>query len=219
MLLRSLLQRKSSTLNANVGINKARQQSRSVTELLHRIKKYGNSIAVSSEVDSQILYTYNDLDFLSTHLAEQIRQTNPTISNVNVIGAYHPHVKGANYIVSMLTTWKLGKIFLPLSTSHPEHELKYFITDSKMGLLLHSSASNEKEKNILENLEVKLLDVDKYCRKSDITPTITTATIHNNTNVTDYEEGNGDEGALVLYTSGTTGKKIKYLIKCIFHFN
>ena len=38
----------------------------------------------------------------------------------------------------MISSWKANKTFVPLSTSHPEQELKYFVEDSNMGLILHS---------------------------------------------------------------------------------
>jgi acyl-CoA synthetase (AMP-forming)/AMP-acid ligase II len=74
---------------------------------------------------------YNDM-YLKKYQLENFMNH----KDVNIIGSYHYGELG--YILSMIGSWKSNLTFVPLSTSHPEQELKYFVEDSNMGLLLHS---------------------------------------------------------------------------------
>ena len=49
----------------------------------------------------------------------------------------------------MIAVWRIKKTFVPLGTSNPEKELKYFISDSNIGAILHSS-NYIKNKNLFK---------------------------------------------------------------------
>ena len=97
----------------------------------------------------------------------------------------------------MLAAWKAGKRFLPLSTNHPMNELQYFVNDSNTGLIVHSVGGNDaphyvgKEQIMLNNLGVATMDVTKQSSSGILSIN---------------HPLQPDDGALILYTSGTTGK-------------
>ena len=53
----------------------------------------------------------------------------------------------------MIAVWRMKKTFVPLGTSYPEKELKYFISDSKIGAILHSTNYINK-KNLFKYNEI-----------------------------------------------------------------
>ena len=54
----------------------------------------------------------------------------------------------------MIAVWRIKKTFVPLGTSNPQKELKYFISDSNIGAILHSS-NYIKNKNLFKSNEIQ----------------------------------------------------------------
>ena len=189
---------------------------RGISELLTRIShptRARDVAVISSQTSGQQSqtqsYTYADIDkqsrLLAAHLSPLIPPSSP------FIGGYHSGE--VNYIVSMLACWHLGKTFVPLSTMHPEHELRYFVTDSKIALLLHSlpeSLSSTTTMGTLSRLQVPLLHVPTLLSSPLPLPTTISAapaapaSPGSQAHPVDASK-DMQTGALVLYTSGTTG--------------
>jgi acyl-coenzyme A synthetase/AMP-(fatty) acid ligase len=110
---------------------------RCISNFLNRIASNDrtNNIAATfpSNGSSSDSITYGELNVLSSQISHYIKTKH---NGVNIIGSYHHGESG--YILSMIAAWKTNLTFVPLSTSHPEQELKYFVEDSSMGILLHS---------------------------------------------------------------------------------
>ena len=109
---------------------------RFISDFLNRIALNDrvNSIAATfpnSSNNNSI--TYGELNILTSQISHYIKSKH---KDVNIIGSYHQGESG--YLLSMIAAWKTNLTFVPLSTSHPEQELKYFVEDSSMGILLHS---------------------------------------------------------------------------------
>lgn len=135
----------------------------------------------------------------------------------------------------MLAVWRLGKRFVPLGITHPTKELQYFSADSDLGLILISSKSVQKDTSTtvlkisktvefqnIRGLGIPLFDLTDYEEDSFSEKKV----LHENKNenilddVKKKREGGyescevGDVDmsgldnidALVLYTSGTTGR-------------
>ena len=77
--------------------------------------------------------TYGELNKITSNIGNYFKSD---FKDIKIIGSYHHGEAG--YIISMIAAFKANLTFVPLSTSHPEQELKYFVEDSNMGLLLHS---------------------------------------------------------------------------------
>ena len=138
-------------------------------------------------------WSYEEIVLNSLKLARALRAQNiqePTIAAFQKASS--------NYVSTMLATWMVGKRFLPLCTTHPEAELRYFIEDSRAGCIVFTSheACDKHSYQALPRLGVPLLD----CSPLGL-------------------DGSGEPGeaaacpapdmasdALILYTSGTTGR-------------
>jgi malonyl-CoA/methylmalonyl-CoA synthetase len=153
--------------------------------------KRKDSIAV---IDSAGSVTYGELDMLSNDLVSAINSRGLLASSGNntTIAGFNP--SNRHYVVSLLAAWKCGKAFLPLCPIHPEHELRYFLEDSKAGLVL--SSSHPVPVADITGLSVPALAVDS------VSGTENSSQPHQ----PQPEHSTGGENALILYTSGTTGK-------------
>ena len=136
----------------------------------------------------------------------------------------------------MLAVWRLGKRFVPLGITHPLQELQNFSADSGLGLILISSKSVQNHKNNFtvsnDNKSIQNivdLGLPYYNLADNEEESLFQKNVLNeNENESEknsddikkrkegkyktYEMGNMDvseldnEDALVLYTSGTTGR-------------
>lgn len=180
-------------------INKSIKQ-RNITELLSRIKHSDREkdVAIIDNSNKQKkIWTYKELYDTSIHLAIKIKSSLP--KNVSIVGGFHKGEIG--YILSMLACWHLKFTFVPLSPSHPEKELNYFVNDSKLSAILHSlpddNDNNIKMLSRLGGNEIKLISVPSILQE----PFSNSIINDTNSNI------NSDcKGALIVYTSGTTGQ-------------
>lgn len=113
--------------------------------------------------------------------------------------------KGIEFIYWQLGILGVGGICLPLNPAHPGEELSYFLTDSGSSLLITDSAHHEPFRSTLDRIEglwVLLLDRP--------TPEAWDSWIQARSKI--QSDGfypvpvSPDDTALILYTSGTTGK-------------
>ncbi len=98
----------------------------------------------------------------------------------------------------MLACWKLNKIFVPLSIDHTESEINYFVEDSDIKLLL---TSTDKHKIKLPSTPM-VINVSTINHKDSFNDKVLSAYCEEDRK----DSANKDSAALVLYTSGTTGK-------------
>ena len=112
-------------------------------------------------------------------------------------------------------TWICGGIAVPLCTSHPPAELKYFIEDSQSSLILYTEEFEEHMKPLLKGLTIPSLMLKKRDYvverpQSNVTVTKSNAVQFNrkNTQIKNFLRDNifKNREALIIYTSGTTGK-------------
>mmetsp|Transcript_1604 Transcript_1604/g.4137 ORF Transcript_1604/g.4137 Transcript_1604/m.4137 type:complete len:584 (+) Transcript_1604:105-1856(+) len=104
------------------------------------------------------------------------------------------------YVVVELSVWAAGATCVPLSVHSPAPELEYYITDSEAQVLIADVASESKLRPVGEKLSRQFASV------------VSTAPMkYSISSVTDVAPGESspvtvDGAALILYTSGTTGK-------------
>ena len=106
----------------------------------------------------------------------------------------HP---GAEYCAAMLAVWRLGWIAVPLSPSHPIGELTHAIREARVEIVF-----------VTDNLLDKVADLGRSCpvravRYIDDVPRDRDDASRDG--LTKSPEPEPDDGALVIFTSGTTG--------------
>ncbi|ORX60214.1 putative long chain fatty acid CoA ligase [Piromyces finnis] len=99
------------------------------------------------------------------------------------------------YVIAQWSIWCSNGIAVPLCTIHPPAEIKYTINDSKASIAIVHKSFSEFFKPILASFpNLKYIEIDDFLEDpSPIIPNIT------------FEPVNKNNGALILYTSGTTG--------------
>ncbi|MEM8934772.1 MAG: AMP-binding protein, partial [Acidobacteriota bacterium] len=103
------------------------------------------------------------------------------------------------WIVAVLATWRVGGIAVPLAMAHPERELEYTLDDGGIlggsRLILATAVQAERLAGLIERHGLRCLEVDRL----DPEPAL------DGDPVPDRENPDSDP-ALLLYTSGTTGR-------------
>ena len=104
---------------------------------------------------------------------------------------------GAEYCAAMLAVWRLGWIAVPLSPSHPIGELTHAIREARVEIVF-----------VTDNLLDKVADLGPLCPVralryiDDVPRDLDTAS---RDDLTNSPEPTPNDGALVIFTSGTTG--------------
>ncbi|XP_074587556.1 putative CoA ligase CCL8 [Curcuma longa] len=119
----------------------------------------------------------------------------------------------AEFVAAIFGTWLSGGVAVPLALSYPESEILHVMNDSDISMIL----STQDHQEIMENVAAKC------SAKLSLLPTLTSMPLRDNLNehsgeraadlvaevIRKIENSNklkGDDPALILYTSGTTGK-------------
>lgn len=103
--------------------------------------------------------------------------------------------RDTNYVVSQLATWQSGACAVPLSTSSTRTELEYFIQDSQPEVVL----CDPKYIELLQNLGTQVVPLT-----SEVVDLVSESAIKGQRTSHNFIEDTTD--ALIVYTSGTTGK-------------
>lgn len=88
--------------------------------------------------------------------------------------------------------WLSGGIAVPLAVNHPLAELEYVMEDTGTSFLIYHTAFEEKAKALAEKFSIEIINIDSI--KNVNTQNIV------------FPEVLSDQKAMMVYTSGTTGK-------------
>ncbi|KAL0743286.1 hypothetical protein Bca4012_084799 [Brassica carinata] len=108
----------------------------------------------------------------------------------------------AEFVAGVLGTWFSGGVAVPLALSYPEAELLYVMSNSDVSVLLSTEDHSETMKTIAAKSDARFLMIPPVLDS-------TSENVTSNQFQDDSFEGDGkllDEPALIVYTSGTTGK-------------
>jgi len=154
--------------------------------LIQRAQYHTRRTAITDESGS---YTYGQLLQQSGELAAWLLQGQPHLNQTRVAFLCAP---GFGYVAAQWAVWRAGGIAVPLSTHHPLPEINYILQNSGATVLLYEPLFETLLAPVLESglLRAVCLPASMIA----VSDNILLPFVHPN------------QQALILYTSGTTGK-------------
>ncbi len=152
--------------------------------LITRAQEHKEKIAITT---LEAAFTYQDLLSTSSQIATYLLQNLSDLQEQRVAFLIPP---GFEYVATQWGIWCAGGIAVPLCVSHPRPELEYVITNSGASIIVAHPDFESLLRPIAESHHLRfILTSEKLPNHVAILPEI-----------------NISRRALILYTSGTTGK-------------
>ncbi|KAI7736427.1 hypothetical protein M8C21_016100 [Ambrosia artemisiifolia] len=153
-------------------------------------KRYGYNHLVSS--------AWRISNLLSSHDQKTVDGTteNKSLNGARIGVVAKP---SAEFVAGVLAVWLSGGVAVPLALSYPEAELLHVMTDSDVSMILSTKDHSELMQKIAEKTAAQFSLIPDV-PSSDVIDGVLEKEIHFSNKV------EGDDPALILYTSGTTGK-------------
>ncbi|MFN6528948.1 acyl-CoA synthetase [Nostoc sp. ChiSLP03a] len=152
--------------------------------LIIRAEEHNEKTAI---VTTDGAFTYRDLLHTSSQIATNLLQNTEDLQEQRVAFLIPP---GFEYVATQWGIWRAGGIAVPLCVSHPRPELEYVITNSGASIII----AHPNFEGILQSL----------AQQYNLRFILTSETLP--FNVSRLPEVDIARRALILYTSGTTGK-------------
>lgn len=152
--------------------------------LIDRAAEYAENIAIVTTVG---VFTYRDLLHTSSQIATGLLQNADDLQEQRVA---YLIPSGFEYVATQWGVWRAGGIAVPLCTVHPRPELEYVITNAGASIIVAHPDFAEILRPIAHTHNLRfILTTDLVTAARETLPTIEPT-----------------RRALILYTSGTTGK-------------
>ncbi|ODG98842.1 long-chain fatty acid--CoA ligase [Nostoc sp. KVJ20] len=152
--------------------------------LIIRAEEHNEKIAITTTDGA---FTYRDLLHTSSQIATSLLQNTEDLHEQRVAFLIPP---GFEYVATLWGIWRAGGIAVPLCVSHPRPELEYVITNSGASIIV----AHPNFEAILRSL----------AQEHNLRFILTSETLPSN--IVRLPEIDITRRALILYTSGTTGK-------------
>ncbi|KAM7480471.1 hypothetical protein LguiA_028684 [Lonicera macranthoides] len=189
-------------------------------EVVKAVAKQGSTTAekIALRADQK---SYNYIQLISSACTISRLLCNPGVKTVNGIKE-NGHLGGARigivakpsaeFVAGILGTWFSGGVAVPLALSYPEAELLHVMNDSDVSMILSTEDYCELMQNVAAKTAAQfslippvpsiLLQTSEHgqSQTGDVDVTKCLPGIENSNKI------EGEEPALILYTSGTTGK-------------
>lgn len=160
-----------------------------------RALAFGDRIAL---IDKYGHHTYRELYDRSLCLAQEIcRLQGCKVGDLQEERVSFLCSNDVSYVVAQWASWMSGGVAVPLYWKHPEAQLEYFIQDSRSSLVVVGQEYLERLSPLAQRLGVPLLP---------LTPAVYHGATEKPTEQPVEESGWRDRGAMIFYTSGTTGR-------------
>ncbi|MDT7833226.1 acyl-CoA synthetase [Flavobacteriaceae bacterium S356] len=153
--------------------------------ILQRCSEYQDRIAI---IDEQGKYTYATLLQDAQQVTHHLLSANRSLQEQPICFLVPPQY---TYVQTQWGIWLSGGIAVPLAVSHPLAELEYVLEDTGTSFLIYHPIFEEKALALAEKFSIQLINILEL-PKVDI-----------NIALPEVQSG---QGAMMVYTSGTTGK-------------
>lgn len=151
-------------------------------------------------------FTFGELRSAALRLSDNIVKFNRG-APVKCIANYNN--SSCNYVITALAAWHLGAIMVPLSPAHTANELEYFIRDSQCDVIVHSVDLPPPVPTVPNptTTDNKTSPTD-ICVPAFVIPSDALSQLQpvSSSAEDSYASRSDNDAALILYTSGTTGR-------------
>lgn len=151
--------------------------------LISRSHQFTDRTAI---IDPQGSYTYGQLLADSAGIARNLLEENSSLKEARVAFMIRP---GYDYVKTQWAIWRAGGIAVPIGISYPEPSIRYLLEDSQVGTIVAAEEFRSLLGPIAAEMEIPMLHQEGNATADTPLPDVS-------------EEGR----AMILYTSGTTGK-------------
>ncbi|MBE8970746.1 acyl-CoA synthetase [Nostocales cyanobacterium LEGE 12452] len=158
--------------------------------LIIRAEEHNEKTAIAATNGA---FTYRDLLHTSSQIATSLLQNTEDLQEQRVAFLIPP---GFEYVATQWGIWRAGGIAVPLCVSHPRPELEYVITNSGASIIV----AHPTFEDILRSLPPQA----SLAQEHNLRFILTSETLPHN--ISRLPEIDITRRALILYTSGTTGK-------------
>ncbi|MEA5623940.1 acyl-CoA synthetase [Nostoc sp. UHCC 0251] len=158
--------------------------------LIIRAEEHNEKTAIAT---TDGVFTYRDLLHASSQIATSLLQNAEDLQEKRVAFLIPP---GFEYVATQWGIWRAGGIAVPLCVSHPRPELEYVITNSGASIIV----AHPNFEDILRSLPPQA----SLAQEHNLRFILTSETLPSN--ISRLPEVDITRRALILYTSGTTGK-------------
>lgn len=170
----------------------------------HLAMNHLDRVAIHDNIGS---YTYKDVLLKSTALSKKIMEFYNGSDKQERIGFLCSN--DVTYVIAQWACWASGNIAVPLSPHHPPALLSYYLQDCEASLVIATENHRDLLNKVVDSTGLPTIILEeKECRSDDPTPNEFKAMpfdsiIGKYIKPVDYYS---KKNALILYTSGTTGK-------------
>ncbi|MEM7586369.1 MAG: acyl-CoA synthetase [Acidobacteriota bacterium] len=171
--------------------------------ILRRGQDHGDRVAV---IDAGGASTYRDLVQASERVAHHLQQTGDALDGARIGILVSP---GFPFIAAMWGIWRVGGIAVPLALSHPEAELAYVVEDCGINLTITADELAPRLAALVETTALRLVAVEEaidQALEEAEAGSPEAGSPEAGSTPAPVDGSSGERGALILYTSGTTGR-------------
>ncbi|XP_022721440.1 malonate--CoA ligase-like isoform X2 [Durio zibethinus] len=172
------------------------------------------SIAIRADQKS---YTYTQLFYSALNISRLLSSSNIKINGGGISG--HGNLRGARigivakpsaeFVAGMLGTWLNGGVAVPLALSYPEAELLHVMNDSDISVVLSTEDYHETMQSVAARSAAQfslIPPVSSIFSSPNLTDKSQIGEIEADGSLIGHVLNSGENPALIVYTSGTTGK-------------
>lgn len=156
----------------------------------------GGAAGTTALVDGDGAHTYGELDSASAAVARRLLAAAGTRDLAGERVAFHV-APGLDYVATLLGAWRAGGLAVPLCLSHPAPELAYVLDDTRAALVVAGGEREALLRRLADQRGTAFVEASLQRGPSSRTR------VHLETPLPDAPPG---RAALILYTSGTTGR-------------
>ena len=129
--------------------------------LFKKVDLYKNRIAIECDGEK---FSYSYLAKSSNLVASFLLREKNDLKEKRIGLLITPN---QNYVIALWGIWKAGGVAVPLSLSAKESELKHFIADSNISLIISSKNCNEK-KNLPKKSGIKVQNIEEIDQTNEL---------------------------------------------------